>query len=67
MLRLDEPLPWHVLDLASPVLPEDLPGLPWMTCLPHDPIRAMHEFVAGVTVRIRHAQGPCNPSTEVTV
>ncbi|WP_426502835.1 hypothetical protein ACPPVO_35055 [Dactylosporangium sp. McL0621] len=47
VLRLDERLPWHLLDLVRPMLPEDLPGPTWMTCLPHDPIRAMHEFVAG--------------------
>ncbi|MET7426824.1 hypothetical protein [Dactylosporangium sp. NPDC005555] len=46
LFRLDERLPWHMLDLVRPVMPEDLPEPIWTTELPHDPVRAMHQFVA---------------------
>lgn len=47
LLHLDNLLPWDVLDLARPVFPQPLPDQAWTVHLPHDPVRAMHEFIDG--------------------
>jgi hypothetical protein len=41
-LRLDTPLPEHLLTLAGPV---GQPGADWLDLLPDDPVEALHRFV----------------------
>ncbi|MDI6103507.1 hypothetical protein QLQ12_33345 [Actinoplanes sp. NEAU-A12] len=43
-LRLDTPLPEHLLDLAG--TPAEQPGADWLDLLPEDPVKALEMFVA---------------------
>jgi hypothetical protein len=46
-LRIADRLPFDVLDLVRPTPQQPLPSLDWLRFLPHDPIAALRDFVAG--------------------
>lgn len=46
-LRMADRLPFDVLDRVRPALQPPLPSLDWLRFLPHDPVAALRDFVAG--------------------
>ncbi|MEV0810914.1 hypothetical protein [Micromonospora sp. NPDC050200] len=46
-LRIAERLPFDVLDQVRPTPQQPLPSLDWLRFLPHDPVAAVRDFLAG--------------------
>lgn len=46
-LELEEPLAFELLDLLRPARAQRVPGIDWLTLLPHDRVAALQAFVEG--------------------